>query len=45
MRKTIHFTRAMATEMAAYLAELERQGIVYETETDHNGWYITITGH
>jgi hypothetical protein len=43
-KKFVTFSERQATEMAQYVAELERQGIAYVVDDIIGGWNITITG-
>jgi hypothetical protein len=41
----VSFRRCELTELAQYLAELERQNVAYKVDQDDVGFEVTITGH
>lgn len=38
------FTKSQMTEMAQFVSELVRQGLVYTVSSDDEGWEIELTG-
>jgi hypothetical protein len=42
--KAVYFRKAEATELAAYVMALEKEGANYFVEHDEGGWYVSVTG-
>ena len=41
---SVLFNKDQANEMAIFIAQLVREGVLFETETFGNGWVVILTG-